>query len=368
MIRDVLSIRQQKGGNAMKKLFAVMALALVASSAFAQVTLPGNKRGDLPDVPDLVRNEFNIEVLQVGPCEQPFPKAGDLPPGITTAGFCLQGPLGGTSPVTVSTIPACRFVGNVLCLDPGPLGTFESFQSGCPAGTVPVIQGVKLRKIEPLVAKCPDVFPGVDFTQTGVSGIRTWWPIKFTPCDTIFRLDIEVGCVGPVTKGSNRTGVVEVHQNRFNFKVTVRPETFRWVIEALHCEPLGVCEVPCITDEAFFARLLIQADEIARLAGLAFGPSGTTPRDFQALRDLNDILDRTESLIVKFCFFTLSAFDVNEKDGTLIPCALFNGVLPGNKTIGPFGFGIIDTVENPCCCKLIGDIACIKRNLIGIDP
>jgi hypothetical protein len=358
-----------------KQLFAVMALALVASSAFAQVTLPTNKRGDLPDVPDIIKTERTIEILQVGPCIAPTGAnpGPALPPGITDASFCLQGPVvGGSKGVVPSTVQACRFVGNVLCLDPGPNGNFESFLSDCPAGTVAVIQGVKLRKIEPRVAKCPDVFPGFDFTQTGVTGIRTWFPIKFTPCDTIFRLDIEIGCVGPVTKGSSRTGVVQVRLNRFDFKVTVRPETFRWVIEALHCEPLGVCEVPCITDEAFFAQLLNQADKIAATAALAFAAGGKIATDQSKLRDLNDLLDRTESFIVKFCFFTLTSFDVDDKTGALIPCSLFDsklpGFVPGNKTIADFGFGIVDTVENPCCCKLIGDIACLKRNLIGIDP
>jgi hypothetical protein len=347
-----------------KQLFAIMALAVMASSAFAQVPLPGNKRGDLPDVPDLIKTERTIQVLQVEPCSPPNPLVG-FPSGITSTNFCLQGPSKG-APITIGPDVACRFVGSVLCLDPGPNGDFASFLTDCPAGTTPVLQGVKLRKVEARQAKCPDVFPGLDFTQTGVSGIRTWWPIKFTPCDTTFTLDLEIGCVGPVTKGSNRTGVVQVRLNRFIFKVTVRPETFRWVIEALHCEPLGLCEVPCITDEAFFARLLIQADAIASAAAdAATGDQGR-------LRDLNDLLDRTESLIVKFCFFTLTSFSVREKDGGLIPCVLFDskfpGFIPGNKTIGDFGFGIIDTVENPCCCKLITDIACIKRNLIGVDP
>jgi hypothetical protein len=342
-----------------KQLFAVMALAVMASSAFAQVTLPGNKRGDLPDVPDIVKFERTIQVLQVTPCTAPLDKDAGLPSGITNVGFCLQGQADGNA--VPGLTPACRFVGSVLCIDPGPNGHFDSFLVNCPKGTTPVIQGVKLRKIEARQAKCPDVFPGLDFTQTGNSGIRTWWPIKFTPCDTIFRLDLEIGCVGAAKGTGNRQGVVQVILNRFNFKVTVRPNTFRWVIEALHCEPLGLCEVPCITDEAFFARLLSQADLIAAAAADAVTDQGR-------LRDLNDLLDRTESLIVKFCFFTMTSFGVDDKTGALIPCALFNGIVPGNKTIGNFGFGIIDTVENPCCCKLITDIACLKRNLIGIDP
>jgi len=350
-----------------KQLFAIMALAVMASSAFSQVPLPGNKRGDLPDVPDIIKTERTIQVLQVEPCAAPANPSAGLPSGITSTNFCLQGPSKGAS-ITVGPDQACRFVGSVLCLDPGPNGDFASFLTDCPAGTTPVLQGVKLRKVEPLQAKCPDVFPGVDFTQTGNSGIRTWWPIKFTPCDTTFTLDLEIGCVGKSTAfgGTTRTGVVQVRLNRFIFKVTVRPETFRWVIEALHCEPLGLCEVPCITDEAFLARLLSQADIIAADAALA------ATGDQGGLHSLNDDLDRTESLIVKFCFFTLTSFSVDEKTGALIPCVLFDskfpGFIPGNKTIGDFGFGIIDTVENPCCCKLIGDIACLKRNLIGIDP
>jgi hypothetical protein len=357
-----------------KQSFAILALAVMTSSAFAQVTLPTNKRGDLPDVPDIIKFERTIEVLQVTPVSPAagMGKTSILPSGITDVGFCLAGPSGAGSATPELNFPACRFMGSVLCIDPGPNGDFASFLTDCPKGTTPVLQGVKLRKIEPLVAKCPDVFPGVDFTQTGVTGIRTWWPIKFTPCDTIFRLDLEIGCVGPVSKGSNRTGVVEVHLNRFNFKVTVRPETLRWVIEALHCEPLGVCEVPCITDEALFARLLSQADLIAADAAKAFGVSGKPATDQNALRSLNDDLDRTESLLVKFCFFTLTSFGIDEKTGALAPCILFDskvpGFVPGNKTIADFGFGIVDTVENPCCCKLIGDIACLKRNLIGIDP
>src|SRR5439155_27094035 len=92
----VLSIRQLKGGNAMKKqLFAVMALALVASSAFAQVTLPGNKRGHLPDVPDIIKTERTIDVLQVTPLPPPVKLGEGIPSGITPTSFCLHGPLAG---------------------------------------------------------------------------------------------------------------------------------------------------------------------------------------------------------------------------------------------------------------------------------
>jgi hypothetical protein len=259
-------------------------------------------------------------------------------------------------------------VGGVLCLDPGPNGDFASFLSGCPTGTTPVLQGVKLRKVAPLVPKCPDTFPGEDFTQTGVTGIRTFWALKFTPCDTTFTLDLEIGCVGKDALGRER--VQEVHVERFIFKVVVTADSLRWVIEALHCQPLGLCEIPCITDEGLFARLLEQADKIATQAKAA---AGTPTADQQAsLRALNETLDRTEALIIKFCLFTFTAWGT-DKGGDIIPCVIFQekggvGFIPGNKTIDTFGFGIVDTLEHPCCCKLIDDIFCLKNQLIGRDP
>jgi hypothetical protein len=196
----------------MKKLFAVLAMAAMTSSAFAQVTLPNSKRGDLPTVPDLIRLERNINVLQVmqirpvDGTDAGKPGVEALPAGIVNNGFCIGGPLAGTSGTVVplTDFPACRFVGGVLCLDPGPSGDFASFLVDCPAGTTPVLQGVKLRKVAPMIPKCPDAFPGEDFTQTGVSGIRTFWPLKFTPCETTLTLDLEIGCVAKDAQGRER--------------------------------------------------------------------------------------------------------------------------------------------------------------------
>jgi hypothetical protein len=327
-------------------------------------------------VPDIIRTERTINILQV---QQVVPAAlaggktgvANLPSGITDAAFCLGGPLAGTTGgvVELTEFPACRFVGGVLCLDPGPNGNFESFLSDCPAGTVPAIQGVKLRKVEPRIPKCPDTYPGVDFVQTGISGIRTFWALKYTPCDTTFTLDLEIGCVGKDANGRDR--VQQVRVNRFIFKVTARPETLRWVVEALHCQPLGLCEIPCITDEGLFARLLSQSDLIRDAGIAATRPVGSEGQQ-AGLRALNDLLDRTEQLIVRYCLFTFSTWDVDDK-GAVKPCAIFEekggiGFIPGNKTIEQFGFGIVDTLEHPCCCKLISDIYCIKGNIIGRDP
>src|SRR5262249_50446621 len=145
--------------------------------------------------------------------------------------------------------------------------------------------------------------------------------------------------------------VKDVRVNRFNFKVVVRPETLEWVVDALHCEPLGVCEVPCISDEGLFQTLLTQARAVA-----AAGTDAQKP---------NTALDTFEATVVKNCTFQREVFQVDDK-GNLLPCALFAGQLPSNNTVADLGFGIVDTIENPCCCKLIADVVCLKKQLIGV--
>jgi hypothetical protein len=325
-----------------KQLWAVAALILLALQ-------PARAQSKSPTI-----TTFNFNILQAQPCN---PNRADLvgfvplPSGILNTDFCVVG--GATAMAAIGTKPACRFVGSVLCLDAGPNGDFASFTGGGPAGTTPVVQGVKLIKTVPLVAKCPDTFPGATFIQTGNTGIRTFFPLKFTPCDTVFTLEIEFACVTP----PDRAIPVDVRVNRFNFKVVVRPDTLEWVVDALHCEPLGVCEVPCISDEGLFQTLLTQARAIATAASNAASDQTKVPA-------LNTALDTFEATVVKNCTFQQQVFQVDDK-GNLLPCAIFAGTLPSNNTIADFGFGIVDTLENPCCCKLITDVFCLKGQLIG---
>jgi hypothetical protein len=318
-----------------KQLWAVVALMLLALQ-------PARAQSKSPTV-----TTFNFKILQTQPCS---PARADqvgfvpLPSGILNTDRCVVG--GATAMAAMGTTPACRFVGGVLCLDPGANGDFASFTGGGPAGTTPAIQGIKLIKTVPRMPKCPDLWPGQTFVQTGNSGIRTFFPLKFTPCNTTFSLEIEFGSVDK----SVPRNITDVRVNRFVFTVTVTPDTLAWVVDALHCEPLGVCEVPCITDETLFQTLTTQANAVASSTG--------------DLVKLNTALDTFEATVVANCLFQLRVFDFNDK-GQLNPCAIFQGQLPSNSTTGPFGFGIVDTVENPCCCKLIADVLCLKNDLIG---
>lgn len=341
-----------------KLLFVAVALAIVA----LQPTLAMAGTGSVGPTAPIVTT-VNANILQVIPATATGAGLPALPPGIQDTSGCLRVDAATGRLAPNPDRPTITFVGNILCLDPGPGADFASYATGCPRGTTPVIQGVKLIKTEKLSPKCPDVFPGGEWVQTPVStGIRTWWPLKHTPCETRFQLRVEFACVS--APGTNRGVPVQIRENVFNFTVKVLPSTLRWVVEALHVQPLGVCEVPCITDEALFALLLRQADAIATLAATA--PPSTVA--------LNTAIDTMEATIVANCRFLLSVAQVTTDAAgnitRILPCgALFPNSCPwGNYTVGAFGWGIVDTLENPCCCKLITDLYWLKTTIVGTDP
>jgi hypothetical protein len=341
-----------------KLLLGAAAAAIVAlqpSAAFAQRVPSDFVKEPAGAVNPVTRTFPTVLILQTIPVT---PSSEGLPSGVTgTARSIVGTPTG----VAEGDFTPIRFVGNVLCIDPGSDGQFRSFAQNCPEGTEPVMQGVKLIKTEPQIPKCPDVYPGGTFVQTpSTTGIRTWWTLKHTPPETTFRLEVEFACVGPDPATGVRR-VREIRLNIFTFRVVTTPDTLSWLVQALHNEPLGVTELPCITDEGLFVRLLQQADTIA--AEAAAGPS--------RIRQLNTALDVMEATVVARCLFVLSAWQVSGSGDTLqvIPAALFPGGGPwGNFTIGDFGFGIVDTLENPCCCKLVADLYRLKLDLIGNDP
>jgi hypothetical protein len=341
-----------------KLLFAAVATAIVAlqpTLALAQgPRQPGSGKDGVGATSPTTGISVTRQILQAIPVSA---TTLGIPPssGFTTFTRCVVGTSNGVADGSFEHI---RFVGNILCIDPGPNGDFASFALNCPSGTTPVIQGVKLIKTVPAVAKCPDVYPGATFVQTpATTGIRTWWMLKHSPPGTNFRLEVEVSCVGP-DPGTGRQVVRAVLLNVFQFRVTITPDTLSWVVHALHNEPLGLCEIPCITDEALFQLLIDQSNTIRNEANAGF------PR----IRQLNTALDVMEATIVRRCLFLLGTWQV-DANGRVLPCANINGgVPPSNFTVGSLGFGIVDTLENPCCCKLIADLAFLKLTLIGNDP
>jgi hypothetical protein len=345
-----------------KLLFGAVATTIVALQPMLALAQNQPGSGKEPAGAQLpVTQTFSVNVLQTIAVSAtslalPLPSSAT----ITQPTRCFVGAAGGG--ITQGTFEPIRFVGNILCIDPGPNGDFASFVQNCPAGQTPVVQGVKLIKTEPLIPKCPDVYPGGTFVlYPANTGIRTWFPLKHTPCETNYRLEIEFACVGPDPRAGGVRVVRQARVNVFNFTVKITADTLSWVVHALHNEPLGVCEVPCITDEAFFQLLINQSNNI-RVA--TAGLPGT-------VRLLNTALDVMEATVVNRCLFLTSVAQVTTVGSTLVvnPCILFGTAgLWGNFTVADFGWGIVDTLENPCCCKLISDLYWLKLGLIGNDP
>jgi hypothetical protein len=195
----------------------------------------------------------------------------------------------------------------------------------------PFVQSCRLLKHIPFQPKCPGVFPGADFVQFG-PGIRTWWVLKFSPPGTTFTLEVTTRCLG--LAGQRTFGQTSIHIDRYIFQVCVTPESLLALIDVFHAEAIGTSEIPCIAAEDVYLALRVA---IARIA------CQTTTQTQQ------NKLFEAEALVVAFCAFG-DCFVAEDFFGTFPPS---NDV----DTTGAFGMtGILDTIENPCCCKLLVDL------------
>jgi len=139
--------------------------------------------------------------------------------------------------------------------------------------------------------------------------------------------------------------------------------TLRWVIELMHGGAVSTLEVPCILGEDMYDALIAAQ---ARLDTAIKSTSATKTTDIG-----NAIFD-FEALIVANCLFVevlnpLVAFPGSDQFGAP------NIQPPGNlaQTVffgaGSAVAGIIDTIENPCCCKLLVDLEWISLRQ-GLTP
>jgi hypothetical protein len=230
------------------------------------------------------------------------------------------------------------------------------------------IQGFQLVKEVPGSFKCPDVYGTPHFDKDGNlipyrffqfgSGVRTWWSLNFTQPGTRFVLSVVSACA------SADGGQPRLHRDTWIWRVTASTDTLLQAIELMHGGALSTLEVPCILAEDMYAALQNAA---LRLKGA------------QSRHDIietgNAIFDM-EALIVANCLFT----------EVLRPTLAFPGSVqfnelsaqpPGNlaqvvrmtDSSGSVA-GIVDTIENPCCCKLLADLEwiAIKSGILGQLP
>jgi len=222
----------------------------------------------------------------------------------------------------------------------------------CPPGfSTPFVQSVRLVKTIPYQPKCPGVFPGggapntqQTITQFG-GNIRTWWALLYSTPGTRFTLAVTVACQGIPASGN--AGQVKVAIDNFNFAVVVTVESLLAVVDVLHSNPISTSEIPCIAAEDAYLALRIA---VARIGCATPKTSSQQDRLFEA-----------EALVVALCAFG-DCFIAED----FFP-SFAAGTAPSNdQETGAFGMtGILDTIENPCCCKLLVDLDNLG-NALGI--
>jgi hypothetical protein len=216
-----------------------------------------------------------------------------------------------------------------------------------------MVQSYNLRKIVPGSRKCPDVYPPQAHLQFG-TGVRTWWSLNFTQPGTLFILDVVSVCRKAVLPGVLRPSF---HRDVWVWQVVADINTLEYVIELMHSGAVSILEVPCILGEDMYDALKAARQRIADAI-----PTEDPVRIGNAIFDM-------EVLILANCL----SIDV------LNPIEVFPGEdqfgapnyqPPGNlaQTVTLAGgrtavAGIIDTVEHPCCCKLIVDLESITFQL-----
>lgn len=214
----------------------------------------------------------------------------------------------------------------------------------CPPGQEsPFVQSYRLTKIIPGSDKCPMQFPARTFYQFG-RGIRTWWVLNYTMPGTKFVLEVTVRCLETITRQPR------LHIDRWTWMVDASLESLRNVIDVQHTHAISTLEVPCIVGEDLYKVLHDQVDQIDAALDLT---------GEQKIIEAQNALFNTEGLILANACFV----DVVEAD------LMFPNGLPSNMTsdqLTLFGVaGILDTIENPCACKLMVDLEYIG-NVYGI--
>jgi hypothetical protein len=236
------------------------------------------------------------------------------------------------------------------------------------------VQGFLLTKEVPGSFKCPDVYGVPHFDGNGKlipyryfqfgTGVRTWWSLNFTQPGTRFILEVVSVCRTPVPGAP--IGNPVLHKDRWIWQVVADVHTLRFVIELMHGGAISTLEVPCIIGEDMYDAL-VRAQERLRTAILSASDSRLT--------DMGNAIFDMEALIVANCLFVevlnpLVAFPGPDQFGAP------NFQPPGNlaQTVffgqGSAVAGIIDTIEHPCCCKLLVDLEwiAIKQGIIGQSP
>jgi hypothetical protein len=239
------------------------------------------------------------------------------------------------------------------------------------------VQAYRFFKMVPGSFKCPDVYGQPHFDDKGNlvpyiyvqfgSGIRTWWTLNFTQPGTRFLLQVVSACTfrRQIAPGRYQSST-QIHMDSWRWRVVADVNTLKYVIELMHGGAISTLEIPCILGEDMYDILVKAHDRLTK---------AVDSTDGNRLAEIANAIFDMEALIVANCLFIevlnpLIAFPGPAQFGAP------NIQPPGNlaQTVfigqGSAVAGIIDTIENPCCCKLLVDLEwiAIKQGIIGQTP
>jgi len=209
------------------------------------------------------------------------------------------------------------------------------------------VQSYRLVKTIPQSRKCPGVYQSQQFIQFG-TGIRTWWTLIYTSPGTSFCLELTVvssRCTFPFD--------TEMHVDRWKWTVVVTFESLEYVIDVLHSNSISTSEIPCIAAENMYIAL---RGSVAAIRTANNGRNTTNVAAANAARTAaQNAVFNMEALVIAFCAFG-DCFDGT----TANPGGIFFPTFPPTNdtqmALNGMLTGVLDTPENPCCCKLLVDI------------
>jgi hypothetical protein len=322
---------------------------------------------------------------------------------------------------TQSPTPTADALPGILCLDKGITRLLSNPFATCNAAlgeSNPRVQAVTLNKIIPGSFKC-DAFgmPRVDAATGAVSPaqtlfqdanhLRTWWTLRFTQPGTKFILDVVTVCDVLAANGA-RIGT-SFHIDRWVWIVVADVRTFPLVVDLLHQDAIGTMEIPCILAEDVVSVIRSQFDtfraavntndrngifnglidleafialncfltDVAVPEVLFPGPlgaSGTTPKTSPVTGTTQAQFPTLGITPTTGQAQTQTPTQVGGAIGTTTPVQGQTGTFqpPGNQAkLATNGrtLGILDTTENPCCCKLLADLEFMGQQLgISFGP
>jgi hypothetical protein len=219
----------------------------------------------------------------------------------------------------------------------------------CPTGFGNAfVQSYRLTKKIAASQKCPGVFQSQQYIQFG-SNIRTWWTLIYTSPGTTFTLELTVRCVRTTFPFD-----VELHVDSWKWQVVVTNESLDRVIDVLHSNSISTSEIPCIAAENIYIALKRSVKDLKDLIN-TYRAATEEPAKQNARNAAQNAVFNLESLIIAFCAFG-DCFESSAAN----PGGVFFPVFPPTNdtqmSLSGMLTGILDTPENPCCCKLLVDI------------